>query len=640
MKKNILGILALFGTITILILIAWVWIPVSFEEKYEFTLGYVCFQIIVGGIAFGVLWKYKLWYTHTNTIASILTVIGVFGTFLGIFIGLWDFDMNDIEQSIPGLLEGLKLAFLTSLVGIGSAILLKGVVAPLFQIFQKGKNPIELERGNFIDALKGIETSGEINLRAQLVKLDTTLKKEGSETREVLDNIKTDLAGIHTSLTEEEGATLKLLHHLMTTFSNKHDELIRSQVEDHRETREMLMGIKTEIVGIEDALTGENESTVFAQLQELTSTVSEKVGEIAAKVGEVATGQLIEALREVIRDFNKNLTEQFGENFKQLNEAVERTVEWQEQYRQQMNELAEEFRIAAQSIEQSRAALASASQSLMTIEDQSESLVSIAEKLDPILHTLNDQLEAFSELRQRAHDAFPLIESRLNNLTIDFSDVVKTAITDSQNSMETQRTALATQVDQLQRSTNETNQQVTELTTSLSDTIKTSIAESQASMNQQREALTNQLQQLQTTMIASNQQVHQTINDIRDHLDAVFERSANHITRVTTSFTQNLTQELQNILEGQTRELGNIVERNREDIENHVNTLHSALRKEVNTLNESLEKELSTSLQALAGHFESLSNGFVKNYTELVVPYTQVLTALQQLVEASRRGLR
>ena len=615
MTKNILGILALFGTITVLILIAWVWIPVSFEEKYEFTLGYVCFQIIVGGIAFGVLWKYKLWYTHTNTIASILTVIGVFGTFLGIFIGLWDFDMNDIEQSIPGLLEGLKLAFLTSLVGIGSAILLKGVVAPLFQISQRGKNPIELERDKFIDALKSIETSGEMNLRAQLVTLNTTIEKEGSETREVLDNIKTSLA-------------------------SKHDELIRSQAGEHRETHEMLTGMKTEIVSIKDALTGENESTVFAQLQELTSTVSEKVGEIAAKVGEIATGQLIEALREVIRDFNKNLTEQFGENFKQLNEAVERTVEWQEQYRQQMNELSEEFRIAAQSIEQSRAALASASQSLMTIEDQSESLVSIAEKLDPILHTLNDQLEAFSELRQRAHDAFPLIESRLNNLTIDFSDVVKTAITDSQNSMETQRTALATQVDQLQRSTNETNQQVTELTTSFSDTIKTSIAESQASMNQQREALTNQLQQLQTAMIASNQQVHQTINDIRDHLDAVFERSANHITQVTTSFTQNLTQELQNILEGQTQELGNIVERNREDIENHVNTLHSALRKEVNTLNESLEKELSTSLQTLAGHFESLSNGFVKNYTELVVPYTQVLTALQQLVEASRRGLR
>ena len=615
MRKSILGVLALLGVVTILISIAWIWIPDFFEYDYEFTLGYVCFQIIVGGFAFGVLWLRKDWYTHTNTIASILTVIGVFGTFLGIFIGLQAFDIENIEPSISDLLEGLKLAFLTSLVGIGSAILLKGVVAPLFQTFQKGGNPIEVERDKFIEALIGIETSGEMNLRTELVKLNTTIEKESSKTREVLDNIKTDLAG-------------------------KHDELIRSQAEEHRETSEMLMSMKTEIVSIKGALTGENESTVFAQLQELTSTVSEKVGEIAAKVGEVATGQLIEALREVIRDFNKNLTEQFGENFKQLNEAVERTVKWQEQYRQQMDELANEFRIAAQSIEQSRAALASASQSLMTIEDQSESLVSIAEKLDPILHTLNDQLEAFSELRQRAHEAFPIIENRLNDLTTGFSNTVKTAIVDSHASMETQRSALTTQVDLLQASTREANQKVTELTKHFSDTIEASIAKSQASMDQQRGALTTQLQQMQAAMVASNQKIQQTIDDIGDRLDNVFARSANHIAQVTTGFTQDLTQQLQNILGDQARELSNIVERNKEDVENHVNILHGALRKEVNTLNESLERELTTSLQNLAGHFESLSNGFVKNYTELVVPYTQVLTALQQLVEASRRGIR
>ena len=622
MGKNIWSILVPVSTAALLILIAWFWIPISFQEGYEFTRGYVVFQIIVGGFAFSILWRIQGWHTHTNTVASILTIIGVFGTFLGIFIGLQAFEIQDIEVSISGLLKGLKLAFLTSLVGIGSAILLKGVVAPLFQRFQKGRNPIEVERDQFINALKSIETSGEINLLAQLVKLDTTVKNEGRATRETLSSIGTHLTGIHLSLTEEEGATLKQLHHLTTTFSNKYDELIQLQTQQNRQIHERLNGIQ-------EALTGEDESTVFTQLQELISTVSEKVGEIAAKVGEVATGQLIEALREVIRDFNKNLTEQFGENFKQLNAAVGKTVEWQEQYRQQMDELAKEFRMAAESVEQSRIALASVAESLMTIEDQSESLVSIAEKLDPILHTLNDQLEAFSALRQKAHEAFPLIENRLNDLTTGFSNTVETAIADSHASMETQRATLATQADWLQRTTSETNQHVIELTTHFSDTIKTSIDASQDSMHQQRETLTNQLEQLETAMMTSNQQIHQTINNIRDQLDGVFERSADHIAQVTTNFTQKLT-----------HELGNIVERNREDIENHIDALHSDLRKEVNMLNESLEKELTTSLGTLAGHFESLSNGFVDNYTQLTVPYTQVLADLRQLVDASRRGLR
>jgi hypothetical protein len=45
------------------------------------------------------------------------------------------------------------------------------------------------------------------------------------------------------------------------------------------------------------------------------------------------TDALIDALSAIIRDFNENLTEQFGENFQQLNKAVGQLVQWQAQYR-------------------------------------------------------------------------------------------------------------------------------------------------------------------------------------------------------------------------------------------------------------------------------------------------------------------
>ena len=44
--------------------------------------------------------------------------------------------------------------------------------------------------------------------------------------------------------------------------------------------------------------------------------------EALAKLSELGSKALVEALRDVIRDFNQKLTEQFGENFKQLNSAV------------------------------------------------------------------------------------------------------------------------------------------------------------------------------------------------------------------------------------------------------------------------------------------------------------------------------
>ncbi len=664
----------LFCIVSIGVSISIAWYSIAWYSIPDLsTRVYVCFQI---GVFVGILWWWKYWSTHTNTVASILTVIGVFGTFLGIFIGLQAFEIENIEASIPGLLEGLKLAFLTSLVGIGSAILLKGIgiVAPLFRKFQKGKNPIDVERDKFIGALKGIETSGETNLRAQLVTLNTTIKKEGSETRKTLDNIKTHLDGIHTSLTEEEGATFKQLHHLTTTFSNKHEELIRSQTKEGRETRDTLNSIKTEITGIKEALIGEDESTVFAQLQELTETVSEKVGEIAAKVGEIATGQLIEALREVIRDFNKNLTEQFGENFKQLNEAVGRTVEWQEQYRQQMDELANEFRIAAQSVEQSRVALASAAESLTTIEDQSDSLVSIAEKLDPILHTLNDQLEAFSELRQRAHEAFPLIENRLNDLTASFSNTVKTTIANSHKSMETQRAALATQGDELRKTVGDTTQQfeqlttrfsgsvetsiadshnsmnkqreeltarfssleiainaaletttqqLTTMTTDFSEAVKTSITESQVSMNKQREELTARFSDLENAMNAANQQLRKTVNGISKQLDSVFERSANH---------------MENTLKEFTNEIHGSLEKQREAFEAHSRTFQTTLNEisgQVNAITRNVSENVNqsqVSMNQQRQELVKLTQQLQENFRELENTLEADLTRSLQLL--------
>ena len=51
--------------------------------------------------------------------------------------------------------------------------------------------------------------------------------------------------------------------------------------------------------------------------------------------------EIIYALEEVVKDFNKNLTEQFGDNFKQLNEAVKNMIVWQNNYKSHIKESEE-----------------------------------------------------------------------------------------------------------------------------------------------------------------------------------------------------------------------------------------------------------------------------------------------------------
>lgn len=46
--------------------------------------------------------------------------------------------------------------------------------------------------------------------------------------------------------------------------------------------------------------------------------------------------EMLNALELVVKDFNNNLTEQFGDNFKQLNESVKNMIVWQENYKSQI----------------------------------------------------------------------------------------------------------------------------------------------------------------------------------------------------------------------------------------------------------------------------------------------------------------
>ena len=72
--------------------------------------------------------RFEKW-TVLSVNPSLLTTIGILGTFVGIYIGLHEFNISNIDGSIPRLLRGLKIAFTTSIVGILGAVLLKIILS-------------------------------------------------------------------------------------------------------------------------------------------------------------------------------------------------------------------------------------------------------------------------------------------------------------------------------------------------------------------------------------------------------------------------------------------------------------------------------------------------------------------------------
>jgi hypothetical protein len=89
------------------------------------------------------------------------------------------------------------------------------------------------------------------------------------------------------------------------------------------------------------ALVGGEDGSLISQLKLLRQDTTDRLDalkaaqtEALAKLSEMGSKALVEALRDLIKDFNAKISEQFGENFKELNAAVGQLLVWQKQYKE------------------------------------------------------------------------------------------------------------------------------------------------------------------------------------------------------------------------------------------------------------------------------------------------------------------
>ncbi len=91
---------------------------------------------IIGAFVFAWVYISRIDQKHLNEkrkwmeqLPSVISTLGVLGTFLGITRGLVSFDPGNLDGSIPDLLSGLKTAFFTSLLGMSGSLVLNRIVS-------------------------------------------------------------------------------------------------------------------------------------------------------------------------------------------------------------------------------------------------------------------------------------------------------------------------------------------------------------------------------------------------------------------------------------------------------------------------------------------------------------------------------
>lgn len=162
---------------------------------------------------------------YKNEIVS----LGVLGTFVGIAIGLYSFDVTDIKSSMPILLSGLKTAFITSGAGITASIIISLIRPPkpkksetldALEIVVKefNKNLTTQFGDNFKQLNESVKAmiTWQNNYKSQITKNEQSLNhifeqlqkveliKENEQKRinEMIDNLKSASDNIKASLEE------------------------------------------------------------------------------------------------------------------------------------------------------------------------------------------------------------------------------------------------------------------------------------------------------------------------------------------------------------------------------------------------------------------------------------------------------
>jgi len=492
---------------------------------------------------------------------NLLTSLGILGTFVGIVIGLLGFDTADIDGSIGPLLAGLKTAFITSLAGMFMAI--------VFKILD----------GTGLIAAPTPAEEPESATPEQV--LGSMMRQERALTK-----LTTAIAG-------DEETTLISQIRLMRSDQTDAQKALREEIRTQQKTF------------------SEFQDRLWAQMEDFAEMLSKS-----------ATEQVINALKEVIADFNKNLTEQFGDNFKRLDESVAKLVEWQENYRAQLEQMSEQYSEGVKAIEHTREMVGQIEADTKKIPETMDSLKSLLETTQHQLSELERHLEAFKDMRDRAVEAVPQMKTQVDAIVEDVSNAARESSQRLAAVTEDMKTHLITGMEDFQNSVSRTNEGLTTASDALatkSSEISEQLTVSVKEINEQVRDLVERmddgaksvgktLSETNLTLKRQTAEVQEKVADSIEEMNGRVEKAMDELTRHHVDASSRASQSLSN-------ELGRSVDETRE-----------AVNAQLKMIDEAQKQEISRVMSEMGKALAQISNQFTNDYRRLTDQMQQIVS--------------
>lgn len=538
-------------------------------------------------------------------VPTLLTTLGIFGTFLGIVLGLLDFNQNDIEASIPPLLEGLKTAFITSLAGIFTSLIFK-----------------TLSTFSFLKPDVVETTASEATPEAILAAMQAQISEVKALKDAMVGNEESTLFG-----------QLKIL---------------RGDVNDNAKA----------------SLTGAKERAVQQQenFEQFSEKLWLKLQDFADTLSKSATEQVIEALKQVIVDFNNNLTEQFGDNFKQLNEAVFKLVEWQENYKMQLEQMQRQYAQGVESISATEASVAHISEQSKVIPESMQELKTVMEVNQHQLAELERHLEAFKVMRDKAVEAVPQIQQQVQATVNDISAAVTTAsehyrnllsesdkyiqnhVTTSNSLLERFATETEKGISQVGEKLKESSERIskdvevaanefTDNTARTNQALQTSSDHVQA----QTEVIKQHLQDAVTDlnshmrdmiekMVADAKVMATTMQDANQHLITDSEQMRDTVIKSTEKLQQRLSEVIDEAATQQINQAKRTFDSMEEQVKQQVGLTAEAVDSQLKLIDSSMQQEINRVMNEMGQALAQVSGKFVDDYIRLTQAMNEIIS--------------
>ena len=350
-----------------------------------------------------------------ETIPSVFPTLGILCTAIGITKGLWDFKTADIQNSLPLLIGGLKLAFIATMLGILGLI-----------IFQKINAIVQKKIDD--DPNRPKKQTDELSAMSELIFAVKEIKTDNeTQIHKLIQSFGADLEvkiGSKLSTLEKEVINLQNLSSTNQTSTNSGLELI------NKTTGESQYGILTELGKLRELQTAngdkanKNTDEIIKAMSENNKLTSKKFDEFSLLLSKNNTEALVEVMKKTTEQFNAQMSELINrlvqENFKELNNSVKSLNDWQKQNKDQVQKLTDQFQKTTEMFNISATTLKEVAANTKALTDDESKLSQIVKELKRVMiedgkfQEITSKLTKTIERLENTTESFDETTSKLN----------------------------------------------------------------------------------------------------------------------------------------------------------------------------------------------------------------------------------